>query len=126
MFEKLKSWARRVKTDVIALSLAMRDNRTPLLAKLMAVCVVTYALSPIDLIPDFIPVLGYLDDILLVPLGIILTVRLIPSVLMSEFRERAIAHERLASSRKGALIVIMLWVVGATVLGWLIFNRLAG
>jgi uncharacterized membrane protein YkvA (DUF1232 family) len=81
-----KSWAREVKRDVVALYLAARDPRTPLIAKLVAAGVAAYALSPIDLIPDFIPVLGYLDELVILPLGILLVVRLIPPELMAEFR----------------------------------------
>nr|WP_306263371.1 YkvA family protein [Pararhizobium sp. IMCC3301] len=126
MLERLKAWARTIKTDVIALYIAVKDTRTPLLAKLIAVSVVGYALSPIDLIPDFIPVVGYLDDLLIVPLGIVLAVRLIPPELMSEFRTLAKQHEQLPASRTGAIVVIGIWVVGATVFGWWLFNRFAG
>jgi uncharacterized membrane protein YkvA (DUF1232 family) len=83
------AWARAVKRDVKALSLAARDPRVPWYAKAAAVAVVAYALSPIDLIPDFIPVVGYLDDAVIVPAGILLAVRCIPPNLMNEFRERA-------------------------------------
>ena len=84
--ERLKAWAQALKRDVVALWLAARDPRTPLAAKLLAGAVAAYALSPIDLIPDFIPVLGYLDDLLLVPAGIWLAVRLIPAGLLEELR----------------------------------------
>ena len=86
MLEPLKRWARALKRDVIALWLAARDPRVPLAAKLVAGAVAAYALSPIDLIPDFIPVLGYLDDLLIVPAGIWLALRLIPAELMAELR----------------------------------------
>jgi uncharacterized membrane protein YkvA (DUF1232 family) len=86
MIEKLKTWARRLKRDVFALWIAARDPRVPWYAKVVAGCVATCALSPIDLIPDFIPVVGYLDDIIIVPLGIILAAKLVPSDLMVEFR----------------------------------------
>src|SRR5437870_4827402 len=92
--ERAKSWARGVKRDVVALWLAGRDPRTPRLAKVLAVAVAAYALSPIDLIPDFVPVLGYLDDIVIVPLGILAVVRLIPPELMAEFRAEAVLCER--------------------------------
>ena len=94
MLERLKSWARAVKTDVVALWLAARDPRTPWYAKAAAACVAAYALSPIDLIPDFIPILGYLDDLLIVPAGILLAVWLIPADLMAEFREEARRRDR--------------------------------
>ncbi|MBX4420846.1 DUF1232 domain-containing protein, partial [Mycobacterium tuberculosis] len=73
----IKQWARRIKRDVVALWIAARDPRTPTLAKVIAGFVAAYALSPIDLIPDFIPVVGYLDDLLIVPAGILLAIKLI-------------------------------------------------
>ena len=109
MLEGLKAWARRLKRDVVALWLAARDPRTPLAAKLVAAAVSAYALSPIDLIPDAIPVLGYLDDLLIVPLGLWLAIRLIPPSLMAEFRETASLQAR-PVSRMGLAIVIALWL----------------
>ena len=100
--ERLKDWARAIRRDVIALWLAVRDPRVPWYAKAVAAAVAAYALSPIDLIPDFIPVLGYLDDLLIVPLGIMAAVRLIPTPVMSELREKA-AHERQPNSKGGIL-----------------------
>src|SRR5918993_4535166 len=91
--ERLKSWARALKRDVVALWLAARDPRTPVLAKLVAAAVAAYALSPIDLIPDFIPVLGYLDDVILLPVAILLVIRLIPSDVMAQHRELAAAAQ---------------------------------
>ena len=93
MLARLKDWARSIKRDVIALFLAARDPRTPWYAKVAAGLVAAYALSPIDLIPDFIPVLGYLDDLILVPIGIWVVVRLIPADLMREFRADAARME---------------------------------
>ena len=81
MLERAKQWARLIKRDVIALWIAARDPRVPWYAKALAMAVAAYALSPIDLIPDFIPVLGYLDDLVIVPLGILLVVRLVPAPL---------------------------------------------
>jgi uncharacterized membrane protein YkvA (DUF1232 family) len=86
---RLRDWARALKRDVMALWLAARDTRTPMLAKVVAAAVAAYALSPIDLIPDIVPVLGYLDDVIVLPLGILLAIRLIPPTLMSEFRRAA-------------------------------------
>jgi len=87
MLNHLRIWARTIKGDVIAVRIAARDPRVPWYAKAVAGAVAAYALSPIDLIPDFIPVLGYVDDLVIVPVGIALTVRLIPGDLMMEFRE---------------------------------------
>lgn len=89
MRETIRAWARTVKRDAVALGLAARDPRVPWYARALAIAVVAYALSPIDLIPDFIPVLGYLDDIVIVPAGILLTIRCIPPALMTEFRATA-------------------------------------
>ena len=112
MIDALKSWARNIKRDVVALWIAARDTRTPLAAKIVAGAVAAYALSPIDLIPDFIPVLGYLDDLLIVPLGIWIAVRLIPPPLLAEFRSAASARSR-PTSRTAAAIVIGLWLLSA-------------
>lgn len=118
MLERAKAWARSIRRDVVALWLAGRDRRTPLAARIVAIAVAAYALSPIDLIPDFVPVLGYLDDIVIVPLGILLAVRLIPASLMAELRQRAEALGRLPASRVGAAVVIGLWIAGAGLAGW--------
>jgi uncharacterized membrane protein YkvA (DUF1232 family) len=113
-----RDWARRIKRDIVALWIAARDPRVPLLAKFVAGAVAAYALSPIDLIPDFIPVLGYLDDIIIVPLGIVLAVKLIPSELMAEFRQEAVRRAARPVSRAGALAVIALWLIAAVWLAW--------
>jgi uncharacterized membrane protein YkvA (DUF1232 family) len=88
----------------------------------LAGCVAAYALSPLDLIPDFIPVLGYLDDLLIVPLGILLAIRLIPPVLMSEFRAAAAAREGRPTSRWATIGITTLWVTGAAALGWMVWR----
>jgi len=116
--ERLKGWARALKRDVVALWLAARDRRTPLAAKLVAGAVAAYALSPIDLIPDFIPVLGYLDDLLLVPAGIWLAVQLIPPELLAEFRAAAEARDRPRSSA-AAIVIVALWLALGGFLAWL-------
>lgn len=84
-----KQWARAIKRDVVALWIAARDPRVPWYAKATAGAVAAYALSPVDLIPDFIPIIGYLDDLIIVPLGIMAAVRMIPAALMEEFRDEA-------------------------------------
>ena len=118
MIERLKSWARTLKRDVVALWLAARDRRTPLGAKLLAGAVAAYALSPIDLIPDFIPVLGYLDDLLLVPAGIWLAIRMIPPELFAEFRTAAEARDR-PRSLAGAIFIGVVWLALAGLFVWL-------
>ncbi len=107
---KAKGWAKRLKRDVLALWLAARDRRVPWHAKLAAGAVAAYALSPIDLIPDFIPVLGYLDDLLIVPLGILLAVRLVPAPLMSGFRQEAERWAERPTSRTGFAFIIVIWL----------------
>jgi len=110
---RLKQWASTIKRDVYALWLAARDPRTPWFAKLLALLVAAYALSPIDLIPDFIPVIGYLDDAVLVPLGVLLVIRLIPPELMEEFRVAAALAEQRPVSYITASIFVSIWVVSA-------------
>ena len=117
MAGRLRDWARALGRDVAALWLAARDPRTPLAAKLVAGAVAAYALSPIDLIPDFVPVLGLLDDLLIVPAGIWLALRLIPPPLMAEFRRRAAASAR-PVSRGGAAAVVSLWLALLAAAAW--------
>ena len=117
--QRLKAWAEQLKADTYALYLASTDPRVPWYAKLLVGVIVAYALSPIDLIPDFIPVIGYLDDLLIVPAGIALAARLIPGDVLEE--HRAAARVRLASghppSRLGAILVVAVWIALAV---WLL------
>ncbi len=108
---RLRDWAQTLKRDVNALYLAARDPRVPWHAKLVSVAVAAYALSPIDLIPDFIPVLGYVDDLVIVPLGIWFAVKCVPPELMTEFRAAAADGRTRVLGRWGAAIVVALWVV---------------
>ncbi len=108
--DRLRGWARRVKRDVLAVWLAARDRRTPWSARLVGALTAAYALSPVDLIPDVIPVLGLLDDLLIVPLGLMLAVRLIPGPLMAEFRARAAEMEARPRSWMAAVVVVGVWV----------------
>src|SRR6187200_2765520 len=105
-----KHWAHLIKRDVHALYLAARDPRVPWYAKALAVVVAAYALSPIDLVPDFIPVLGYLDDVILVPLGILLTVRLIPPEVMNEHRLSAESTAAQPVSRTAGAFIVTVWI----------------
>ena len=109
----LKQWARRLRRDVFALSIAARDPRTPRRARLLALVVAAYALSPIDLIPDAIPVLGLVDDLVLVPAGIWLVLRLVPPDLMDEYRDEAERLGERPRSLAGAALVLALWLAGA-------------
>jgi uncharacterized membrane protein YkvA (DUF1232 family) len=107
-----KARARRLQAEVYALYLAYRDPRVPWYAKVLAACVVGYAISPIDLIPDFIPVLGYLDDVVLIPLGVALALRLIPPAVMVECRERA-RSEVVGGKpvrRAAAAVIVAIWL----------------
>jgi uncharacterized membrane protein YkvA (DUF1232 family) len=115
---RLSRWARGVKRDLHALYLAARDPRVPWYAKAAALCVAAYALSPIDLIPDFVPVLGYLDDVIIVPLGILLVVRLVPKAIMDEHRAAAAAAEGRPVSRAGAAAVVAIWIAALLLTGW--------
>lgn len=124
MLVTLKTWAKRLKRDVVALWIAARCPDTPLLARGIALLVAAYALSPIDLIPDFIPVIGLLDDLLIVPLGIALAIACIPAALMARCREEADRLEKRPASRAGAIFIILLWVAGLTILSvWAIRER---
>jgi uncharacterized membrane protein YkvA (DUF1232 family) len=118
VLRRLKSWAAALKRDVVALWIAARDPRVPWYAKAVAAAVAAYALSPIDLIPDFVPVLGYLDDLLIVPLGIWLAVRLVPHALMAEFRAAAADMARRPMGRTGLAIIVAIWLAAAIVLLW--------
>lgn len=113
-----KDWAHRIRRDVVALWLAARDPRVPLPAKLVAGAVAAYALSPIDLIPDFIPVLGYLDDLIIVPLGIMLAVKLIPACLMQELRQEAARRAELPVSRAAAVAIGGAWLTLVCLIAW--------
>ena len=117
VLRRLRGWAFEIKRDVIALWLAARDPRVAWHAKLVAAVVAAYALSPIDLIPDFIPVIGHLDDLLIVPLGIWAAVRLVPAALMAEHRRRAAERARPVSVG-GLAIVVLLWLAAGAAVLW--------
>jgi uncharacterized membrane protein YkvA (DUF1232 family) len=124
--EEWKRWAGRLKSETHALYLAYRDPRVPWYAKLFAALVVGYAFSPIDLIPDPIPVLGYLDDLILVPLGVALAVRMIPEDVLSESRQKAremVERGERPVSRTAAAVIVVLWLALA-VLGALVVVRM--
>ena len=117
--ENLKVWAGRLKAELYALYLAYRDPRVPLHARVFAACVVGYAFSPIDLIPDPVPVLGYLDDLILIPLGVALAIRMIPEDVLAECRERARAAEGRPVNRIAAAVVVI-WLSLATLAVFLV------
>ena len=121
---RLRRWAAALKRDVVALWIAARDPRVPWYLKLSSAAVAAYALSPIDLIPDFIPVLGYLDDLILLPLAIAAIVRLVPAPLMAEFRAEADRLAERPTSRWATAAVIVLWIVAALVLSRIVARML--
>jgi uncharacterized membrane protein YkvA (DUF1232 family) len=106
----MRGWASQLKLDILTLWVVARDPATPILPKLVAGGVAAYALSPIDLIPDFIPVLGYLDDLILVPIGIWLALRLVPPPLLASARMQASAMATRPISRRAAVLIILLWL----------------
>lgn len=113
MLDRLKTRARGLKRDTYTLYFVVRDPRTPWYARVVAAGVVAYALSPFDLIPDFIPVIGYLDDLVVVPLGIALVLKLVPVQVVAQCRQRAAASESRPVSRAGAAFMIVAWIVVA-------------
>jgi uncharacterized membrane protein YkvA (DUF1232 family) len=123
MLERAKAWARGLTRDVHAIWLAARHPGTPWYAKALALAVAAYALSPIDLIPDFIPVLGYLDDLLIVPLGILAVTRLIPAPVLAECRAAAAASAGRPRSLAGAVAILLLWAGTAALLAWWLWPR---
>lgn len=122
VLDSAKQWARNIKRDVVALWLAARDPRVPWYAKATAGAVAAYALSPIDLIPDFIPIIGYLDDLIIVPLGIMLAVKLVPADLMQEFRDEATRRAK-PVSKAGLAFMVAVWILAALVLLWLFWPK---
>jgi uncharacterized membrane protein YkvA (DUF1232 family) len=126
MLKVLRQKAEDLKKETYALYLAYRDPRVPWYAKAVAAATVAYAVSPIDLIPDFIPVIGYLDDLVLVPLGIALAVRLIPAEIMAECRQKAQQKLNGAKSlgRKAAAVVMLIWLLSLALLGWIIIKTI--
>lgn len=116
LISKTRQWANLIKRDVIALWLAARDRRVPVMAKTNAAITAAYALSPIDLIPDFLPVVGYLDDLLIVPLGIWLAVRIIPTAIFADLRTQAAQIVNRPVSRAGMIGVIAIWTLSGILL----------
>jgi uncharacterized membrane protein YkvA (DUF1232 family) len=129
LLEAGRAWARRIKRDAMTLWFARNHPRTPWHAKALGIFVVAYALSPIDLIPDFIPVLGYLDDVILLPLLIWLTVRLLPPDVLTECRAQAEQWMKESRSkprsRAGAVAIVVLWLALGLALAWWLAQRVA-
>jgi uncharacterized membrane protein YkvA (DUF1232 family) len=121
--DRWKEWARTIKRDVHALYLASRDPRVPWYAKVLALTVAAYALSPIDLIPDFIPVIGYLDDLIIVPLGVLLVIRLVPAEVMAEHRAQAEAAQERPVNRVAAAVIVAIWIAALALIARLVWKR---
>src|SRR5215467_8444708 len=126
MINRWKEWARTIRRDAHALYLAARDTRVPWYAKALAIAVAAYAASPIDLIPDFIPVIGYVDDLILVPLGIALVIKLIPAEIMAEHRALASVAQDRPASWAAATIFVVLWIAVAAFCAWLAYRVFRG
>jgi len=126
MWQRLKQWAKALRKDVLTLWFAGRHPGTPLAARLLALGIAAYALSPIDLIPDFIPVLGYLDEVILLPIGIHVCIRMLPADVLAECRVKAVAwieaRKRKPRSWIGAGFIAVLWIAGAWWLGSVFFH----
>ena len=121
MLSRIKTWARGLTRDGHAIYLASRDPRVPWYAQVLAIAIAAYALSPIDLIPDFIPIVGYLDDLIILPFGIWLVVSLIPEEVMVECRAKADAAGRRPVSRAGMIAIIVVWVAVGLMLFWIAY-----
>jgi uncharacterized membrane protein YkvA (DUF1232 family) len=124
------SWKERVqalKKETVALTLACRHPRVPWYAKALAVVVVGYALSPIDLIPDFIPVLGYLDDLVLIPLGIMLVIRMVPADVLVECRRQSeeMVGRVTRAGKIAAAVIVTIWILTAALFCWLVIRALS-
>jgi uncharacterized membrane protein YkvA (DUF1232 family) len=119
MLIRIKNWAKHLKRQVYVLFFAYKDSRTPLFAKIFTACVVAYAFSPVDLIPDFIPILGYLDDLILIPFGIYFALKLIPKQVLEECNLKALTllnKEKPQNWIAGTLIIVF-WISAAI---WLV------
>lgn len=120
LHQKIRNWATQLKQQTYALYLASRSSQVPFIAKLLIVMVVAYALSPIDLIPDFIPLIGYLDDLLLLPMGIWLAIKLIPKPVWQQCLLEAQQQVALPKNRRAAVVIVVIWLlaIGVTI-AWL-------
>ena len=124
-FDRWKDRAKKVRSQLYALYLAYKDPRVPWYGKAFGALVLAYALSPLDLIPDFIPVLGYLDDIVLIPLGITLAIKMIPGEVMEESRKRAELNLSRGSVKTwpATLVIVLLWLALPALIAWKVFAK---
>jgi uncharacterized membrane protein YkvA (DUF1232 family) len=119
LIASLKARAKALKRQTLSVYYIARDRRTPAYVRLLALLVAAYALSPIDLIPDFIPVLGYLDEVIILPIALFLVIKMIPDTLMVEFRAEAQRLSERPTSRVAAAVIIGLWIAAAAFLIWM-------
>ena len=125
MIQRIRQWARLARRDVYAVYRVARDPRVPWYAKALAFCVAGYALSPIDLIPDFVPVLGYMDDVIIVPLGILIVIKLIPPEIIAEHRALAAGAQGRPVSHTAAIVIVVVWAASIAVAAWLCHRAFA-
>ncbi len=121
--ERLRLWAHEIRRDVVAIYFAARDTRTPLVARVLGWGVAAYALSPIDLIPDFVPILGHLDDLLIVPLTLMVVIRMLPHDVLLDSRAKASALLARPASHAAATAIVVLWLGGAAALVYWWYHR---
>lgn len=126
MLASIKRYTRQLKKQTMVVYFAARDKRTPTLVRLLAVAIAAYALSPIDLIPDFVPVLGYLDDIILIPLGIAIVVRLIPPLVLAYARLKAEEVDKRPTSFPGAAMIVLIWLLALALFASWIYRKVIG
>lgn len=124
MFANIKEVARRIKHDAMTVYFAARDPMTPLFVRVLAFAIAAYALSPIDLIPDFIPILGYLDDLILLPLGIALVIKLTPAAVIESSRKKANEAAAKPNNTAAAIVIVAIWVLCTFGFGYWLFSKL--
>ncbi len=124
MFARLKRWASNARRDLYAVGLIARDRRVPWYTKTLALLVAGYALSPLDVIPDFIPIVGFVDDVILVPLGILAVIKLVPAEILREHREHAERAIHLPKNRAGGIVLLCLWLAAVGFSAWLAWRFL--
>ncbi len=124
LIKKLRTWANKIKSRLYAIYIAYTEYTLPWYVKVLAVCVLAYALSPIDLIPDFIPILGYIDDIILLPLGIALLIKIIPKEIMAECEKKAesLSKQKLPKNYAAAAVIVLIWILIAGLIVMKILN----
>jgi len=122
MYQQIKQWAKALKKEIVVVWLVAKHERTPVWIKLLALMIAAYALSPIDLIPDFIPVLGYLDDLIIVPLGLLLVIKLTPKEIIDDCRIRASLLAERPVNRWAAGVIILIWLLLLGYLAMHFFN----